>query len=67
MPKMRIENSYHEPNEPKRESFKILAPSITGILRKNENSAAMCLEVPSKSPPMMVAPERDVPGINAKT
>ena len=44
---------------------KIAAPNIVGIARKKENSVAAFLESPANSPPTMVAPERDVPGIIA--
>ena len=53
-----------------RPNFKIftkLAPNITGIARKNVNSAATYRDVPSKSAPTIVAPERDVPGISEST
>ena len=43
------------------------APNITGIARKNVNSAATYLEVPSNNAPMIVAPERDVPGTSERT
>ena len=45
--------------------FKKLAPNITGIPKKNENSVATKREAPIKIAPKMVAPEREVPGINA--
>ena len=44
-----------------------LAPNIVGIPKKKENSAATYLEAPIRIPPRIVAPEREVPGINAKT
>lgn len=44
-----------------------LAPNITGMARKNVNSAAMNLEVPSSIAPIIVAPDLEVPGIRAKT
>lgn len=47
--------------------FKRLAPNMTGIPRKNENSADTVLEHPIRIPPTMVAPERDVPGIRDNT
>ena len=53
--------------KPNFKSFNKLAPAITGIARKNVNSAATSLEVPSKIAPNMVAPEREVPGIKART
>ena len=45
-------------------SFKNDAPAITGIARKKVNSAATLLFRPKIKPPIMVAPLRDVPGIN---
>ena len=47
--------------------FRRLAPNITGIAKKKVNSAAIVLDVPIKIAPIIVAPERDVPGINDKT
>lgn len=46
--------------------FSPLAPNITGIARKNENSAATYLEQPKIIAPRIVEPEREVPGISAK-
>lgn len=42
------------------------AATIVGIARKKENSAATNLEEPSNIAPIIVAAERDVPGIIAK-
>ena len=42
------------------------APNIVGMARKKENSAAADLDKPSKSPPIIVAAERDVPGTIAR-
>ena len=39
---------------------------MVGMARKNENSAAERLSVPSSMAPTMVAPERDTPGIMAR-
>ena len=47
--------------------FKRDAPSITGIAKKKENSAAAVLDTLTKEAPRMVEPERDVPGISDKT
>ena len=47
--------------------FKILTPTITGIARKNENSAATLLEQPSIIAPKIVAPDLDVPGTIDRT
>ena len=43
-----------------------LAPAIVGIAKKNENSAPTFLEQPSNKAPKIVAPDREVPGTNAK-
>ena len=48
-------------------SFNKLAPNITGIDIKNENSAAKLLESPRISAPIIVAPDLEVPGIKLKT
>lgn len=42
-----------------------LAPNITGIARKNVNSAATSLDTPINKAPNIVAPEREVPGKTA--
>src|SRR4029079_7753130 len=39
---------------------------MIGIARKNENSVATLRDRPKSMPPMMVAPERDVPGTSEK-
>ena len=44
-------------------NFKSEAPAITGIAKKNVNSAATLLSNPSKSPPIIVEPLLEVPGI----
>src|SRR5689334_2537793 len=36
------------------------------MARKNENSVAACRDRPNSMPPIIVAPEREVPGISAK-
>ena len=43
------------------------APNMTGMARKNENSAAAGREIRRVRAPTMVAPEREVPGISART
>ena len=48
-------------------SLSALAPNITGIAKKNVNSAATERVVPSSRPPMMVDPEREVPGMSEST
>lgn len=47
-------------------SFRRLAPAMTGTLKKKENSVAATLPTESNIAPIIVAPERDVPGINAR-
>lgn len=44
-------------------TFKRLAPNMTGIAKKNENSLATVLEQPQYKPPKIVAPLLEVPGI----
>ena len=39
---------------------------MTGTLKKKENSVAATLPTESSMAPIIVAPERDVPGINAR-
>ena len=48
-------------------AFTAPQPSITGMARKNVNSAAAVREQPVSMPPMIVAPERLVPGMIAST
>ena len=57
----------HENAKPNFKSLSKLAPNITGIARKNVNSAATSLEVPSIIAPRIVAPDLDVPGIKDNT
>ena len=42
-----------------------MAANRVGMARKNENSVAALRDRPKSIPPMIVAPERDVPGISA--
>ncbi len=44
-----------------------LAPNITGMDKKKEYSAATGREVPNKTAPSIVAPEREVPGMREST
>lgn len=48
-------------------SLSKLAPNITGMAKKNVNSAATSLDTPINKAPNIVAPERDVPGKIAAT
>ena len=47
-------------------TFKRLAPNMTGIAKKNENSLATVLEQPQYNQPKIVAPLLEVPGIKAR-
>ena len=40
---------------------------MIGMLMKKENSVATVREVPTSIPPMMVEPEREVPGMREST
>ena len=66
-PAMRIANSSGVKLKPNPINFRKLAPNITGMERKKEYSAAIGRAVPISIAPTIVAPERDVPGINART
>ena len=48
-------------------TFRSDAPSITGIAMKNENSDAATRETLQSIPPIIVEPDREVPGINDNT
>ncbi len=63
IPSISIKASVPVKWNPNLKSLSILAPNITGIARKNVYSAATVLDTPIKSAPTIVAPERDVPGI----
>lgn len=67
IPSNRMKNWKKLKAKPNFLSFKRLAPNITGIDIKNENSAAKLLESPSIKAPSIVAPDLDVPGIKLKT
>ena len=67
IPKSKINTSVAVNTKPNFTIFKRLAPNITGIAKKKVYSAASFLLMPSNTPPIMVAPEREVPGINANT
>ena len=62
IPIKRIISSFPVKENPNFNTFKRLAPSITGIARKKVNSAATVLETPIISAPRIVAPDREVPG-----
>ena len=68
MPTSRIPSSGPEKPPPSTRKIRIftpLAPSIAGIARKKENSAATKREQPRNTAPRIVAPDREVPGISA--
>jgi len=46
-------------------SFSAAAAKITGVARRKPNRAASSLESPTSSPPPIVYPEREMPGISA--
>ena len=48
-------------------SFNALAPNIIGMDRKKEYYIANDRDAPSNIAPSIVVPERDVPGISART
>ena len=66
-PTIRMISSVELKAKPNFTSFRRLAPNITGIARKKVNSAATVRDVPARIPPIMVEPERDVPGITEST
>ena len=51
----------------RRITFTEEAPIISGNASKKENSALVARERTQAIPPMVVAPERDVPGISERT
>lgn len=67
MPVKSIIISFCEKSNPNFTSFNALAPNITGMDKKNENSAAINLDVPKIIAPIIVAPDLEVPGIKANT
>ena len=65
IPSISAKNSPKLKAKPNLTSFKSEAPNITGIARKNVNSAATVLDTPINNAPTIVAPEREVPGKTA--
>ena len=65
IPTIRIAACIPVKSNPNLNSFSALAPNMTGMARKNVNSAATPLDTPSMRAPTIVAPEREVPGIIA--
>ena len=66
MPARRTASSVISKPNPNFNNFSALAPNITGIAKKKVNSAASSLLVPMRIPPIIVEPERLVPGIKLK-
>ena len=52
--------------KPNFRSLMKLKPNMTGTAMKNVNSAAATREIPMAREPMMVDPERDVPGMRER-
>lgn len=65
-PKNIKNNSYPLNSDPIFINFKVVAPSIVGIAKKKENSVAATLLNPKNIAPIIVAAEREVPGIIAR-
>ena len=65
VPMPRIISSVDVNAKPNLRILSRLAPNMTGMARKNVNSAATVRDTPSSSAPTMVAPEREVPGNTA--
>ena len=63
--KIIISFALNEVSDKKPTIFKKLTPNIVGIAIKKLNSAAADLETPIMRAPIIVAPEREVPGIMA--
>ena len=61
-PIQRIKISLAVKLKPNLRSFIKEAPAIVGMPMKKQNSAAVVLSKPNNSAPIMVAPEREVPG-----
>ena len=66
-PKPNAQSSCAENAKPNLIRLIRLQPNRPGTARKNVNSAAATRDTPIKSAPIMVAPEREVPGIIAST
>ena len=67
IPRTRASSSALVNSNPNFNSLKALAPSIVGTARKKVNSAAATRETPMSKAPIIVAPDRDVPGISDNT
>ena len=67
IPRTRASSSALVKSNPNFNSLKALAPSIVGTARKKVNSAAATRETPMSKAPIIVAPDRYVPGISDNT
>lgn len=67
MPKMSAKSSPPVKLNPNLTSLKRLAPIMVGTAKKKVNSAAATRDTPISKAPIIVAPERDVPGIREST
>ncbi|MNV88942.1 hypothetical protein D3C71_1831930 [compost metagenome] len=65
IPTTSVTNSSAVKVKPNLASLSTLAPSMVGTARKKVNSAAAVLATPSINAPIIVAPEREVPGKTA--
>ena len=62
-PMMSVISSALVNEKPKAIIFRSDTPTMTGTARKKVNSAAATRDTPMTSPPMMVEPLREVPGM----
>ena len=67
VPMMRISSSVDVKLKPNLRSLMREAPAIVGMPMKKQNSAAVVLSSPRRRAPIIVAPERDVPGMREST
>ena len=67
MPARRVTSSAPVNANPNFKSLSALMPNMTGTARKNVNSAAATRDTPMMSAPMIVEPEREVPGMMEST
>lgn len=62
VPNNNINASFSVKISPNLNSLRKLAPNITGMDIRNVNSVLFSLDIPSKSPVIIVIPDLDVPG-----
>lgn len=67
IPMIRANSSIFLKSNPNFISLKALAPSMVGTARKNVNSAAATRDTPINKAPIIVDPDRDVPGMSDST